>query len=155
MSQASRSAHSGRTSPTPPRSAGGTAMASLRSRVASLSRGAAAVAGESPVSASSLASSFEMLTGGGFGLGTAPAMSRFGGSVGASDGQAAESQAARGLLEEEEVVDFQSQGDDDLSRRLEGLGFGPIVSPPMASVIGVQHRTTQRCEVKGDSVLAR
>ena len=65
-------------------------MASLRSRVASLSRGAAAVAGESPVSASSLASSFEMLTGGGFGLGTAPAMSRFGGSVGASDGQAAE-----------------------------------------------------------------
>ena len=58
-------------------------------------------------------------------MGTAPAMSRFGGSVGASDGQAAELQAARGLLEEEEEVDFQNQGDDDLSRRLEGLGFGP------------------------------
>ena len=58
-------------------------------------------------------------------MGTAPAMSRFGGSVGASDGQAAELQATRGLLEEEEEVDFQNQGDDDLSRRLEGLGFGP------------------------------
>ena len=51
MSQASRS---GRTSPSPPRSAGGTALAALRGRVTSLSRGASAVAGESPLSASSI-----------------------------------------------------------------------------------------------------
>mmetsp|Transcript_10890 Transcript_10890/g.18128 ORF Transcript_10890/g.18128 Transcript_10890/m.18128 type:complete len:87 (-) Transcript_10890:7-267(-) len=77
MSQASRS---GRTSPSPPRSAGGTALAALRGRVASLSRGASAVAGESPLSASSIAGSYEMLTGGGLALGTAT-MSRslFGG----------------------------------------------------------------------------
>ena len=63
MSQASRS---GRTSPSPPRSAGGTALASLRDRVASRSRGASAVAGESPLSASSIAGSYERLSRGAF-----------------------------------------------------------------------------------------
>ena len=57
-------------------------------------------------------------------MGTAT-MSRslFGGTVGVSGGPADASQAAEGLLEEEEVV-FGDPGDDDLNRRLEGLGVG-------------------------------